>query len=138
VWALAQAGARVEVAARRADRAAALAAETGAVVSPWPPAPGWDLLVNTTPVGTWPRVDEAAIHQGDVRGGAVYDLVYNPPETRLLEWARAAGAETIGGLDMLVSQACLQFEWWTERQAPAAIMAAAAEAFIAERQSRAS
>jgi shikimate 5-dehydrogenase len=102
--------------------------------SAWPPRTGWDLLVNTTPVGTWPRVDEAPIDRAAVAGGTVYDLVYNPRETTLLTWAREAGAETIGGLDMLVGQACLQFEWWTGREAPADVMAAAAEAFIQERR----
>jgi 3-dehydroquinate dehydratase/shikimate dehydrogenase len=136
VFALKQEGAIVEIAARSRSRAESLAQEIGVAVSPWPPAPGWDVLVNTTPVGTWPDVDDAPIGQDLVHGGTVYDLVYNPPETRLLEWARAAGAEAIGGLDMLVGQACLQFEWWTGRRAPAAIMQAAATSFIAERQTR--
>jgi 3-dehydroquinate dehydratase/shikimate dehydrogenase len=129
-WALAREAARVEVAARRRDRAERVAAECGATAVDWPPAPGWDLLVNTTPVGTWPHTGDAPISADAVRGRAVYDLIYNPRDTRLLQMARAAGAEIIGGLDMLVGQACLQFEWWTGREAPAAVMAAAAEQFI--------
>jgi shikimate 5-dehydrogenase len=43
----------------------------------------------------------------------VYDLVYNPPQTRLLRDAAAAGLGTLGGLDMLVEQARRQFEIWT-------------------------
>jgi 3-dehydroquinate dehydratase/shikimate dehydrogenase len=135
VWALKEEGARVEIAARRPAAARALAEAMGVEAAPWPPRPDWDLLVNTTPVGTWPRVEESPLDRSAVRGRAVYDLVYNPRETRLLAWAREAGADVIGGLDMLVSQACLQFEWWTGRQAPAAIMADAAERFIAERRS---
>ncbi len=42
--------------------------------------------------------------------------------TRLLRWAREAGAATIGGLDMLVAQAALQFEHWTGRTAPREVM----------------
>jgi 3-dehydroquinate dehydratase/shikimate dehydrogenase len=137
-WALKHEGAAVEVAARDANRGAALAREIGVGVSVWPPEPGWDLLVNTTPVGTWPNVDAVAIDRARVAGGLVYDLVYNPTETLLLRWAREAGAATLGGLDMLVSQACLQFEWWTGRTAPAAVMRAAAESFIRERQDRTS
>ena len=137
-WALKQEGAVVQVSARQRDRAEAFSRDIGVHVAPFPPDPGWDLLVNTTPVGTWPRVDDVAISRDRVNGGLVYDLVYNPPETRLLEWARESGADTIGGLDMLVSQAGLQFEWWTGRTAPAAVMRAAAEAFIRERQDRAS
>lgn len=135
-WALKQEGAAVAVAARQPAKAEALAAEIGVGTSPWPPAAGWDLLVNTTPVGTWPRTDDAPIERAAVAGGTVYDLIYNPRETTLLEWAREAGAETIGGLDMLVGQACLQFEWWTACEAPAAVMEAAADAFIRQRQVR--
>ncbi|MCC7008903.1 MAG: type I 3-dehydroquinate dehydratase [Acidobacteria bacterium] len=130
-WALAREGARVEVAARRADQAERVAAEFGAAAVPWPPVPGWDLLVNTTPVGTWPSVEVSPLEPAAIGGGLVYDLVYNPRETRLLRLARDAGADVLGGLEMLVGQACHQFEWWTGQPAPAAVMAEAADAFIA-------
>ena len=85
-----------------------------ASVADWPPPAGsWDLLVNATPVGTIPALDETPLPDGPFTGELVYDLVYNPPETRLLRDARAAGCHTIGGLDMLVAQAERQFEWWT-------------------------
>jgi shikimate 5-dehydrogenase len=103
-------------------------------VSAWPPAPGWDLLVNTTPVGTWPDTDAMPIDADAVRGRIVYDLIYNPEETTLLRVARTNGAETIGGLEMLVGQACHQFEWWTGRTAPREIMAEAARRFLLSKQ----
>jgi 3-dehydroquinate dehydratase/shikimate dehydrogenase len=136
IWALTSRGARVAVSARREDRAAALAAEFGIAVVAWPPAPDWDLLVNTTPVGTWPRVADCPIPADRVRGGCVYDLIYNPAETALLAAARAAGAEAIGGLEMLVGQACQQFEWWTGQPAPAPVVEAAAAAFVGYRVSQ--
>ena len=43
----------------------------------------------------------------------VYDLVYNPEETRLIHEAKAAGAETVGGFDMLLAQAVEQQKIWT-------------------------
>jgi 3-dehydroquinate dehydratase/shikimate dehydrogenase len=131
VWALKARGARVEVTARRNDRAEALAAGFQVDTCPWPPRPGWDLLVNTTPVGTWPQTDESPLDRARLSGGCVYDLVYNPEETQLLRWAREAGIETIGGLEMLVGQACLQFEWWTGRLAPREVMLEGARAFLA-------
>jgi shikimate 5-dehydrogenase len=134
LWALQSHSARVEVAARREDRARALAAEFGAVLSSWPPVPGWDLLVNTTPAGTWPDADAMPVETEAVHGHMVYDLIYNPEETKLLQVAHAHGAETIGGLEMLVGQACLQFEWWTGRTAPRDLMAAAARQFLISRQ----
>jgi len=133
---LAGVGAAVEVAARRRERAEALAGEFGVRATTWPPAAGWDLLVNTTPVGTWPAVGDAPLTRDQVRGRCVYDLVYNPPETQLLRWARDAGAEIIGGLAMLVAQARLQFQWWTSREAPAETMEQGARAFLARAGAR--
>ncbi len=118
VWALKAHGARVEVAARSPEAAERLAREFHVSPASWPPEPGWDLLVNATPVGTWPGTGVMPIDASAIRGGLVYDMVYNPPDTALLSAARAAGAQTISGLEMLVAQACRQFEWWTGRTAP--------------------
>ena len=134
LWALGRLGARVEVAARRDEQARQLADEFGVATAAWPPAAGWDLLVNTTPVGTWPDVAATPIPGDAVRGGMVYDLIYNPEETQLLQTARANGVAVIGGLEMLVGQACLQFEWWTGRSAPRDVMMAAARRFLAAKQ----
>jgi shikimate 5-dehydrogenase len=62
----------------------------------------------------------------------VYDLVYNPPQTRLLTEAAGRGCQTIGGLDMLVAQAAAQFEWWTRTAAPETAMRQAALARMGE------
>jgi shikimate dehydrogenase len=56
----------------------------------------------------------------------VYDLVYNPPKTPLLRIAREAGANTIGGLPMLIYQGAASFKLWTGREAPLDIMFSAA------------
>jgi 3-dehydroquinate dehydratase/shikimate dehydrogenase len=129
-FALRSAGARVEISARRSEAAAALAQELSVASTVFPPSTGWDLLVNTTPVGTWPTTKTAPIPREAVRGGAVYDLIYNPEETCLLEWARANGAMTIGGLEMLVGQAGHQFRWWTGHEPPTTVMLEAARAFV--------
>jgi shikimate 5-dehydrogenase len=57
---------------------------------------------------------------------AAYDLVYNPIETRFLRDARSMGCLTIGGIEMLVAQAGLQFELWTGEKAPLELMKDAA------------
>ena len=67
----------------------------------------FDILVNATPLGNkrrlWKTKSIAAAEQlKDVR--LVYDLIYNPAETRLIREAKAAGAETLGGLEMLIAQ----------------------------------
>lgn len=118
--ALASQGAAVTVCGRDRSKAARVAEAVGGAVGPLPPPAGsWDLLVNTTPVGTRPDVEATPLPDGPFTGRLVYDLVYNPTTTRLLADAAAAGCETIGGLEMLVSQAVRQFAWWTgQRPSP--------------------
>ena len=133
--ALASSGMQVTVCARRRERAQAVAALTGAAVTAWPPDPNsWDLLVNSTPVGTAPNVDESPLpaEYAFQRGTLVYDLVYNPQQTRLLVDAAKAGCRTIGGLDMLVAQAQAQFEWWTGTRPSSHVMRAAATRRLSE------
>ena len=131
--ALAPSGARLTVHARSAARADEVAMIVSAQVGPWPPEPGsWDLLINCTPIGTRPHLEESPMPSGHLTGQMVYDLVYNPPTTRLLRDAITAGLETIGGLDMLVAQAQEQFHWWTDSRPPAGVMRAAAEKRLAE------
>jgi shikimate dehydrogenase len=130
---LADAGADVTIYARDTRRALETASAVGVQAGPWPPASGsWDLLVNCTPVGMYPRVDQTPVPAGALGGRSVYDLVYNPPATRLLRDAAAAGCTTFGGLDMLVAQAQEQFSWWTGITAPAGVMRAAAERKLTE------
>ena len=73
-----------------------------------------------------PRVDSTPIPRELLTGRLVYDLVYNPPGTRLLRDAEAEGCQTIGGLDMLVAQAHEQFRWWTDVHPPPGVMRTAA------------
>ena len=132
-------GAAVTVCARRPEQAAAVARVAPETRSaPLPPRPGtWDLLVNTTPVGTWPDVARSPLPDGPFDGRVVYDLVYNPLETRLMADAARVGCETIGGLDMLVAQAVRQFAWWTGVTPSADLFRQAAEQDLV-RQAKAS
>jgi shikimate dehydrogenase len=133
VIALASSGCTVTLHARRAEQARELAVLTPATVGPWPPEPGsWDLVINCTPIGTYPDVAGTPIPAEQLTGRYVYDLVYNPTETRLLREAARAGCQTIGGLDMLVAQAHEQFQWWTDSKAPAGVMREAAARRLAE------
>ena len=128
--ALASAGSVVTVYGRNRGRAKDVAALAGGTASAFPVAEkSWDLLVNTTPVGMFPNIDETPF-EGAFEGRVVYDLVYNPMETRLLKEASAAGCEVIGGLDMLVAQAEDQSEWWIGKRPPAGLMREAALRFL--------
>jgi 3-dehydroquinate dehydratase/shikimate dehydrogenase len=122
-------GADVTVHTRRPAQGEALIA-LGARTAAWPPAPGtWDLLVNTTPVGTAPDVEASPLEPAALQGGGlVYDLVYNPGRTRLLRDAEAAGCATLGGLEMLIGQAAAQVATWLDTAPPSDAMRAAIHA----------
>jgi 3-dehydroquinate dehydratase/shikimate dehydrogenase len=130
---LASEGARVTVHARNSDRAAQVAGLVSGAVGAWPPPRGsWDLLVNCTPIGMYPHADETPLDANQLSSGIVYDLVYNPPSTRLLTEAERAGCTAIGGLEMLVGQARQAFEWWTGVRPSAAVMRDAATGRLSE------
>lgn len=131
--ALASSGCAVRVHARSRAQAEDVAVLTPVDVGPWPPLPGsWDLLVNCTPIGMYPRIDETPIAAAELTGRYVYDLVYNPSVTRLLREAADMGCQTIGGLEMLVAQAHEQFQWWTGTKPPSGVMREAALKRLAE------
>lgn len=76
-----------------------------------------DILINTTPVGMYPNIEESPISEEMLHKNLfVFDIVYNPLETRLLKEARKIGCKTLGGLDMFVNQGALAFEWWTGKK----------------------
>ncbi len=72
----------------------------------------FDLVINATPVGMFPRVDAMPIDLNRVRTAAVFDAIYNPRETALIKAAKAAGAKVAGGMAMLVKQAAVAEEIW--------------------------
>jgi len=89
---------------------------------------GFEVVINATPLGTCgERENETPVTAEQLRGVRLaYDLVYNPLETRFLREARAAGCETLSGLEMLIAQAVEQFKLWTGREPDAEVMRAAA------------
>lgn len=78
------------------------------------------IYVNCTPIGMHPHTDATPIPAAPSwePGTLVFDTIYNPPRTRLLRDAQAAGCVTASGLDMFVRQAAMQFEMWTGHAAP--------------------
>lgn len=137
-YALVQAGWQVTVAARRLAQAQALILQvvgereqaSATVLNPETLQhlpPDVTLVVNTTPLGMAPDV-QATPWPEDIpfpAGAFVYDLVYNPAETRLVGAARKAGRPAATGLGMLIEQAARSFELWTGHRAPRQSMYAA-------------
>jgi 3-dehydroquinate dehydratase/shikimate dehydrogenase len=125
-------GADVAIAARRREAASAVAADLGVSVADWPPHGGaWDVLVNATPVGS--RAQPGMPFAASFDGRFVYDLVYDPAPTELMQAAEAEGCTVLGGLEMLVAQAERQFEIWTGQRPPAGLFADAAATAIRNR-----
>jgi 3-dehydroquinate dehydratase/shikimate dehydrogenase len=121
-------GARVTVFARSEAKAAAMAASVGCAHAPLSDLPhrAWDILVNATPVGSSSAPAETPLPTNLHRKGTVvFDMVYDPLETRLLREAKAAGCKTVPGIEMLLAQAVAQFETWTGVEAPVDVMKSA-------------
>jgi len=95
-----------------------------------------ELIVNCTSMGMTRGSDEGGtpLTRDEIPPSAlVNDLVYNPRVTPLLREAEAAGAQTLGGIHMLVYQGATAFEMWTGKPAPVAVMLEAALAAMASR-----
>jgi shikimate dehydrogenase len=82
------------------------------------------LIVNTTPLGMTPNTDQSPLPENTVlsKDTFIYDLVYNPRETKLVKDARAQGCSAATGLGMLIEQAALAFELWTGHKPPREVL----------------
>jgi 3-dehydroquinate dehydratase/shikimate dehydrogenase len=133
--ALVRKGAQVTVLARDEEKANAVAATVGCSFGMIDALPSmtWDVLINATPVGSGDP-ECSPIPAGAHRAGSVvFDMVYDPLETRFLREAQAAGCTIIDGLEMLLAQAAAQFETWTGLEAPLAVLKSTA-LFLAQEQ----
>ena len=113
VVALLSQGAGVTVHTRRGEQAHEVTNALGVAAGAWPVPPGWDLLVNCTPLGGPPLRNESPLPGGPFTGRLVYDLTYGAGESRLVREAPAAGCRTTEGLPMRVAHAERQYKWWT-------------------------
>jgi 3-dehydroquinate dehydratase/shikimate dehydrogenase len=81
----------------------------------------FDVIINATPVGMGNTLD-CPLKDQEIQARVVFDMVYDPVETHLLQVARAKGIAVIPGVEMFVQQAARQFEIWTGKPAPAGDM----------------
>jgi len=77
----------------------------------------FDVIINATPVGL-ANTRETPLQDKEINARYVFDMVYDPAETRLLKLAKERGAQIIPGIEMFVHQAARQFEIWTGKPAP--------------------
>jgi shikimate dehydrogenase len=129
-------GIRVAVTNRNEERGRAFAAEMGCAYLGFNELEMFsaDIMINATPLGMSPLRDLLPVPEALIRKEmTVIDLIYNPPETRLLSLARGRGCRTISGLSMFVYQGALQFRLWTGLNAPIDIMRKAVEGCLKQR-----
>lgn len=83
-----------------------------------------DILINATPLGMKRKANETPVKKELLHPNLiVIDLIYQPPETKLLQEAKEVGCQKIvNGLEMLIQQGALSFELWTRKKAPVELM----------------
>jgi len=125
-YGLAEKGARTTVFNRSADKARMLSEvfslEYGGTLDQFSGSDGFDVLVNSTAVG-FQATNDSLVDRNVLRSGMiVMDVVFLPPQSKLLHLAEIAGCKTIQGTRMLLHQACGQVELYTGCDAPVAVM----------------
>jgi shikimate dehydrogenase len=129
---LAEIGSRLGEAAAKRFEAVALADYPRA-------GDGAEIVVNTTPIGMTPDLENSPLPASALAGSKVaYDIVYVPEKTRFLRDAEAQGVSTVGGQGMLVHQGRASFKLWTGIEPDAELFYGAARAQLAQKAARAS
>ena len=82
----------------------------------------FDAIVNATPVGMHPRPANRPSTARELNCRLVFDTIYRPRATRLLQLAARRGIETVSGVEMFVAQGTAQWEIWTGERAPVEAM----------------
>jgi 3-dehydroquinate dehydratase / shikimate dehydrogenase len=123
-FALAQAGSTVCITARRFARAKALAKMVGgeSIVRDRVRGEFFDAIVNATPLGMYPAVRSSPLDARELNCCLVFDTIYRPRATKLLQLAAKRGIEAVSGVEMFVAQGTAQWEIWTGERAPVAAM----------------
>jgi 3-dehydroquinate dehydratase / shikimate dehydrogenase len=92
----------------------------------------FDVIINATPVGMG-NTRESPLNADEIKAQYVFDMVYDPAETKLLRLAKERGVQVIAGSEMFVHQAARQFEIWTGKPAPREDMLRIVQLALAER-----
>lgn len=121
-------GALVIIAGRTTEKSLGLADEIGCRAVDWNArnAQHCEIIINCTPVGQHPDVDESPVHPSVFRPGLVaMDCVYHPETTMFIREARDRGCRVVTGVEMFIRQAAEQFKLFTGQEAPLEVMLAA-------------
>lgn len=98
-----------------------------------------DVVINCTSVGMWPKQERSPWIDGIPfpQGVTVYDMIYRPEQTQLMQQAEANGGRAVGGLGMLIRQGALSFKIWTGVEPPLDVMFQAARDALKARDNEA-
>ena len=125
-WGVKVRGANVYIANRTVEHAASLATAVGGQMVRYEELDGkpfFAAAINATSVGMYPDVHRSPLDKEQIpEAGIVFDTVYNPLRTKLLELAQERGCRTLEGVAMFIRQGVLQFELYTGHKAPREIM----------------
>jgi 3-dehydroquinate dehydratase/shikimate dehydrogenase len=124
VWILNRTSAKAQKLARQAKARAIKRADLRKIP--------FDVIINATPVGMG-NTRDCPLKDEEIQARVVFDMVYDPVDTHLLQVARAKGIAVIPGIEMFVQQAARQFEIWTGKPAPAAEMLGAVTIALQDR-----
>ncbi|MBI1913158.1 MAG: shikimate dehydrogenase [Planctomycetes bacterium] len=119
-------GTLLTISSRTAERARKLADETDSRWVDWAArhSVNAEIVINCTPVGMHPNIDESPLHPSFLRPGlVVFDTVYTPEQTLLVKEARNRGCLVLTGVDFFVAQAAQQFRLFTTQEPPVELMA---------------
>jgi 3-dehydroquinate dehydratase/shikimate dehydrogenase len=125
MYGLQRRGAKTTIASRTRSRAQFLADQFGGRCVEWQARhiSDTEIIVNCTPVGMHPNVDETPFNKSHLKPAMiVFDTVYNPESTLLLKEARSHGCRIVTGVEMFIRQAALQFLLFTGQEAPEELM----------------
>jgi len=119
-------GAQVTVFNRTVEKAVPIAERFGCKVLPLDEASDlshFDVIVNTTAVGMAPNISHSPIPQSAIqKHHIVFETIYSPAKTKLVQWSEEIGAQTITGLEMFLEQGAAQFQLHTGVKAPRELM----------------
>lgn len=134
VFGLKERGAQISILNRSLPAAQKLARSAKARVVKRPDLKklSFDVIINATPIGM-ANTRESPLNADEIKAPLVFDMVYDPAETRLLQLAKERGAQVIPGSEMFVNQAARQFEIWTGKPAPREDMLRIVNVALAER-----
>lgn len=134
VFALVERGAEVSICNRTHEKAQKLARQAGAKAVKRADLRKlqFDVIINATPLGMG-KSSESPLQPEELNTGLVFEMVYDPPDTPLVQMARAKGIPVILGAEMFVQQAARQFEIWSGKPAPVDEMQRVVTTALAER-----